>query len=267
MHDLAQLRIEAGVATLTLDRPGRGNALVPELLDAMRDCLARAVRANVRALVLTAKGRAFSAGGDVAGFAEKGANPDALLAYSADIVGALNRTILDLLAFPAPVVAAVNGAVTGGSVGFVLASDIVVMSERAFLQPYYGDMGFAPDGGWTALLPERIGAAKALEVQYLNTRLDARACHDLGLASRVVSSEELEGETDALVKVIVSKDPASLKASRANVWSPLRRARVAAALERERAGFLRLIARPETAARMAAFLAPAAPVAPAGKGR
>ncbi|SDT89675.1 enoyl-CoA hydratase/isomerase family protein [Stappia sp. ES.058] len=263
MPDLARLSIDADIATLTLDRPGRGNALVPELLDSMRDCLARAARADVHALVLNAKGRAFSAGGDVAGFAERGADTDALLAYSADIVGGLNRTILNLLVFPAPVVAAVNGAVTGGSAGFLLASDIVVMSERAFLQPYYSDMGFAPDGGWTALLPERIGAAKALEVQYLNTRLDARTCRELGLASRICASEDLETEVAALVQVIAAKDRESLKASRANTWSPLRRGRVAAALERERAAFLRLIARPETAARMSAFLAPAASV---GKG-
>jgi 2-(1,2-epoxy-1,2-dihydrophenyl)acetyl-CoA isomerase len=257
MPDFAVLDIHDRVATVTLDRPGRGNALVPELLRDLRDCLARAARADVHALVLQAKGRAFSAGGDVAGFAGHGADTQGLLAYSAEIVGDLNRAILDLLAFPAPVVAAVNGAVTGGSAGLLLASDIAVMSERAFLQPYYCDMGFAPDGGWTALLPERIGAARALEVQYLNTRLDARACRDLGLASRVVSPEDLEAEVAVLVEVIASKDLESLKASRANVWTPLRRARVAAALERERAAFLRLIGRPETARRMAAFLAPA----------
>ncbi|WP_425088559.1 enoyl-CoA hydratase/isomerase family protein [Stappia sp.] len=257
MPDLVGLEIDGRVATVTLDRPGRGNALVPELLRDLRGCLARAARADVHALVLRAKGRAFSAGGDVAAFAGHDTDTQALLAYSAEIVGDLNRAILDLLAFPAPVVVAVNGAVTGGSAGFLLAGDIVVMSERAFLQPYYCDMGFAPDGGWTALLPERIGAAKALEVQYLNTRLDARACRDLGLASRVVSSDDLDAEVAALVTVITSKDLASLKASRANVWTPQRRARIAAALERERAAFLRLIARPQTARRMAAFLAPA----------
>ncbi|MCA1243339.1 enoyl-CoA hydratase/isomerase family protein [Stappia stellulata] len=264
MPDFAGLEIHDRVATVTLDRPGRGNALVPELLRDLRDCLARAARADVHVLLLQARGRAFSAGGDVAAFAGHGADTQGLLAYSAEIVGDLNRAILDLLAFPVPVVAAVNGAVTGGSAGLVLASDIVAMSERAFLQPYYCDMGFAPDGGWTALLPERIGAARALEVQYLNTRLDARTCRDLGLASRICAPEALEADVAELIDVIVSKDLASLKASRAGVWTPKRRAAVAVALERERAAFLHLIARPETAARMAAFLAP---VAAAGKGR
>ncbi|WP_417772260.1 enoyl-CoA hydratase/isomerase family protein [Stappia sp.] len=250
---LAHLELAGGSARIVLDRPGRGNALIPELLHQLRAAIAAARDAAPRALVLAAKGRAFSAGGDVAAFQDHARTPEGLAAYAQEIVGLLNQAILDLLSFPAPVIAAVNGATTGGAAGFVLAADMVVMSREAFLQPYYGVMGFAPDGGWTALLPERIGTARALEVQYLNTRLSAEACEALGLASRVCTAERLDSEVRALVAELSKMDAGSLGATRAAVWTPARRARVAEALERERQGFLSLIGRPETLARMAEF--------------
>lgn len=242
---------------LTLDRPGRGNALVPELLAALRERIDEARRAEAPALVLTGHGRAFSAGGDVARFAELARDREALLRFAREIVGGLNAAILDLLAFPMPVIAAVNGPVTGGSAGLMLAADMVVMSEDAFLQPYYAQMGFAPDGGWTALLPGRIGTARALEVQYRNQRLTASDCLRLGLASEICPCAELEARVAVLTASLAEMEPGTLAMTRANVWNRERRAAAAEALERELQGFLALIARPETRERMEAFLAPA----------
>lgn len=246
-----------GAAWLTLDRPGRGNALVPELLAALRARIEEARQAGAAALVLTGRGRAFSAGGDVARFAALSKDSSDLLQYAREIVGALNAAVLDLLDFPMPVIAAVNGPVTGGSAGLMLAADMVVMSEEAFLQPYYAQMGFAPDGGWTALLPERIGTARALEVQYLNRRLTAADCLRFGLASETCPPAELEERVGARLAVLAGMDPGTLAMTRANVWSEERRAVVSRALERELRGFLALIARPETRERMQAFVAPA----------
>lgn len=261
--DLVHLDWREGAAWLTLDRPGRGNALVPELLAALRAGIAEARQAGAGALVLTGRGRAFSAGGDVARFAALADDRDALVDWSREIVGALNAAILDLLAFPMPVIAALNGPVTGGSAGLMLAADMVVMSEGAFLQPYYAQMGFAPDGGWTALLPARIGTARALEVQYLNQRLTAADCLRLGLASETCPPAELEARVTALVAALAGMDPGTLAMTRANVWSEERRAVVSGALQRELDGFLALIARPQTRERMRTFLAPLA----AGEGR
>lgn len=253
----AVLTLEREVALLVLDRPGRGNALVPELLHALRARLREAAAAAPRALVVTGAGRAFSAGGDVAAFAEAADN-GRLEAFAGETVGALNAAILDLLAFPAPVLARVNGPVTGGAAGLMFAADMVAMSETAFLQPYYGVVGFAPDGGWTALLPERIGAPRALELQALNTRLSAAECRALGLASVVAPPEGLDAAVDGLLAALLSQDAGTLAAARALVWTPERRAAVADALERERRAFLDLVARPQTRARMRAFLEPAA---------
>jgi 2-(1,2-epoxy-1,2-dihydrophenyl)acetyl-CoA isomerase len=171
-----------GVATLTLNRPERCNALTGELLDALNAALDRLD--DPCAVVLRAEGRHFSTGGDVARFAEA-VEAGQGRAYAGRVVGGLNRAILRLAALPCPVIAQVQGALTGGALGLVLATDLVAMERSAFIQPYYVRVGFAPDGGWTAMLPGRVGAARARAIQLLNTRLSAEDALDLGLAQSV----------------------------------------------------------------------------------
>ncbi len=246
--------IENGVATVTLDRPERHNALIPELLEDLRSAISNAASGDVFALVLTGAGRSFSTGGDIAAFGEAQNKPGGIGAYAERIVGLLNGAILDLLDFPAPVLARVNGPVTGGSVGLVLASDIVLMSETAFLQSYYVEVGFAPDGGWTAMLPERIGAARAVAVQALNRRIEAREALGLGLATEVVAPDALDAAVSRTVGTLRTKERKSLTAARRLVWDAARRAAVAARLEAEREAFRALVGRLEVAERMKAFV-------------
>ena len=166
---MALVRMEAyrGAVRLVLDRPTRHNSLVPSLLADFHSALVAAIAARPIAIVLTGAGRSFSTGGDLGGFQAEAADPVGLAAYADELVGALNDAILGLLACPVPIIAAVNGPVTGGSLGMVLAADLVAMADDAFIQPYYAEVGFAPDGGWTALLPERIGAARAAAILML----------------------------------------------------------------------------------------------------
>ena len=180
-------------------------------------------------------------------------NPDLLLAYSERIVGALHDVIIDLLEFPAPVLAAVNGPVTGGSLGLILAADLVAMSDAAFLQPYYSVVGFGPDGGWTALLPERIGTAKALELQYLNTRLTAEEALWLGLANAVVPEGEVESRIDAWTSAIADMNGNTLKVTRANVWDRARIATVRERLDQEKRRFLERVTARDTLEGMKRF--------------
>ena len=113
------------ITTLTLNRPERHNSLVPELLREFIGALGEVGEA--RALVLQANGRSFSTGGDVRAFYD---HRDAIRPYASEIVGLLNQAIEALLRFPAPTIVAVNGVVTGGSIGLVLACDLVLVSER-----------------------------------------------------------------------------------------------------------------------------------------
>lgn len=241
-------------AVLTLDRPERHNALVPELLEDLRAAIAASVADGATALVLTGAGRSFSTGGDVGAFLDAAGTPEGLDAYGEQIVGALNAVILNLLSLSVPVIAKVNGPVTGGSVGLVLAADLVAIAETAFIQPYYSEVGFSPDGGWTALLPERIGAAKALEIQFLNRRIDAPEAAALGLATTVAPADALDGVVAGWLDALAMKSATSLAATRQLVWSEERKAGVAARLDAELASFRDLIARAETRRGMEAFV-------------
>lgn len=253
---LAPIDVADGVATLTLNRPARHNALVPELIDALDAALDSLAATPPAILVLRGAGRSFSTGGDVAAFASlpRGARR----AYAAGLVGALNQAILKLLALPCPVIAAVHGPVTGGSCGLLFASDLVAMGPRGFLQSYYADVGFSPDGGWTALLPERIGPARAGAIQMLNRRIGAGEAVALGIAQAAPAEDEFEAVIAGWLAALRGKVGPSLAATRALLMPPERLRAVADGLERERLSFLDLIETDETEAGMARFLARAA---------
>ncbi|MEW5423792.1 enoyl-CoA hydratase/isomerase family protein [Amorphus sp. 3PC139-8] len=251
---LVRSEVRNGATVLTLDRSKRHNALVPELLDELRAAIAEASAAEPTALVLTGAGPSFSTGGDVGGFLKAASSPEALDSYAYRTVSALHATILDLLALPCPVIAKVNGPVTGGSVGLVLAADLVAMAETAFIQPYYSEVGFSPDGGWTALLPERIGTAEALAMQVLNRRISAQEARDLRLVTTVTSAADLDGLVETWLAQIAQKSRASLAATRRLVWSGERVARVAVGLDAELHSFLAEIGTDETRAGMVRFV-------------
>jgi 2-(1,2-epoxy-1,2-dihydrophenyl)acetyl-CoA isomerase len=242
-----------GAIWLWLNRPARHNALVQPLLDSLFAAITEARAQNPAALVLSARGRSFSTGGDVGAFLENATSEDQLLTYADRLVGALHDVIMALLDFPAPVLAAINGPVTGGSTGLLLASDLAVMADHAFIQPYYSEVGFGPDGGWTALLPEKIGTAKSLEIQYLNSRLSAQDAHRLGLVTRLCPASELETHIGTWVSEITRRFPQTHTATRQNIWDATRRRLVQERLDQEKSRFLDLIARPETLAGMTAF--------------
>lgn len=184
-----RMREIGNIRVITLARPERANALVQELIDGVRECVIRISEdEDARAVVLTALGPNFSTGGDVAAFAAH-EGPD-LAAYARDMVGSLNGMIIDLMRLPIPVVTAARGAITGGSLGFLLASDVVLLAPGAFVAPYYVDVGFSPDGGWTAILPQRIGRTRAAMVQFANESIDVQRALAWGLAADVADDVE-----------------------------------------------------------------------------
>jgi len=243
---LVETDFREGALWLWLNRPERHNALIPALVAELRAAIAEAARQAPLALVLSGRGRSFSTGGDVTGFLEHSGSLEALKAYSEQLVGALHETILDLLAFPAPVFAAVNGPVTGGSTGLMLAADLVVMSEDAFVQPYYSEVGFGPDGGWTALLPDRVGTSKALQIQYRNERICAAEALVLGLATSIRPREELETQIRDWTADLARGFAQTHRATREKIWDDQRRAEVRSRLDQEKARFLELVTRAET---------------------
>jgi 2-(1,2-epoxy-1,2-dihydrophenyl)acetyl-CoA isomerase len=235
-----------GVATVTLDRPERCNALTDDLLDALHAALDRLE--DPTTVILRAEGRQFSTGGDVARFAEAVAGGEGR-AYAERVVSGLNRAILRLAELPCPVIAEVQGALTGGALGLVLAADLVAMRRDAFIQPWYVEMGFAPDGGWTAMLPARIGAAQARAIQLLNARLSAAEALELGLAQSV-SDDPAAVTGDWLARMATHDAGAAAATKRLLLDLPALEAR----LDAERRAFLERIDLPEVRAGMNRFL-------------
>ncbi len=243
-------RVENAIGRLTLNRPERHNALVPELLEDLQRALDQCRQDLPDALVIDAAGKSFSTGGDVAGFYD---TPRAKrLGYASTVVGTLNKVICQLLELPVPTVTAVHGMVTGGSLGLVLASDIVVAGPKATFAPWYTVVGFSPDGGWTALLPERIGRGRALDVQLTNRTITRDEALAWGLAQYgTASGDELSRALSIATTLSGHKQGSIVRTLRLNRPDPQQSA---VALERERQEFLEQIATDEADLGMAAFL-------------
>ncbi len=193
------LRVQEGVATLTLNRPEVLNALDLHSGEA----LARAIRScrndgGVRAVVLTGAGRGFCAGGDVKAMAEgirAGKEPET---FFRDLTVPLHQIILDLRSMEKPVVAAINGPAGGAGVSLAAACDLRLAGETATFRQAYTSIGLTPDGGWTALIPQIVGPAKAMELLLLDPVLDARQALALGLVHEVVPAAGLMERAQAV---------------------------------------------------------------------
>jgi len=194
------------VATLTMQRPEVLNALNATLRRELVEALAvAAADPEVRVIVLTGSGRAFCTGADLA---EK-RGPDFLpqLELEDEILPAL----LAIARAPKPVIAAVNGIVAGGGVGYMLACDLVVMAETAsMLQPFVS-IGMIPDAGATWHLLHQLGAKRAYELMVSAERLPAVRCVELGIANRAVPAERLMAETQAWAESLADKAPLALR--------------------------------------------------------
>src|SRR6266705_2086672 len=137
---------EAGVLTLTLNRPGKLNAFNPEMHQELRQALERAADdAEVRALVLTGAGRAFCAGQDLA---ERDVSPgSAPIDLSVSIGSHYNPLVRRLRALPKPIVCAVNGVAAGAGANIALACDLVLAARSASFIQAFSKIGLVPDSG------------------------------------------------------------------------------------------------------------------------
>jgi 2-(1,2-epoxy-1,2-dihydrophenyl)acetyl-CoA isomerase len=197
-YETVKLERADGAARITLNRPDSLNSwneqLGRELLDAVSTV---AGDDAVRAVLITGAGRAFSSGADLGeqrGGAEGGA-PD----LSARLRETYHPILLGVREMPKPVLASVNGPAAGIGCSLALACDLVLAAESAFFLLAFINIGLVPDGGSTALVPARIGAARAAEMALLGERLPAPTALEWGLINRVVADAELEGAADALL--------------------------------------------------------------------
>jgi 2-(1,2-epoxy-1,2-dihydrophenyl)acetyl-CoA isomerase len=183
-----------GVLVLTLHRPERLNALTGELLDALHAALKEAGEdREVRALLLTGAGRAFSAGQDLLEFGEE--KPD----YEAHL-RRYNRVVEALSGLEKPLVVAVNGPAAGAGMSLALWGDLRLAAKEASFTTAFVRIGLVPDSGLSFLLPRLVGLAKAQELLLLSPRLSAEEALALGLVHRVVPAEKLMEEALSLAQ-------------------------------------------------------------------
>jgi 2-(1,2-epoxy-1,2-dihydrophenyl)acetyl-CoA isomerase len=199
-YETVDLRIDNGVAEITLNRPERLNAWTAQFGDELREALLTdAADPSVRAVLITGAGRGFSSGADLKEMLEQGA------AGEIPDVGEILRTryhpiIKGIRELPKPVVAAVNGPAVGIGCSLALACDLIWAGESAIFGLAFVNIGLVPDGGSTFLVPVAAGKARALEMALLGEPLPAERALEWGLINRVVPDGELMAEARGLAE-------------------------------------------------------------------
>jgi 2-(1,2-epoxy-1,2-dihydrophenyl)acetyl-CoA isomerase len=196
--------VEDRIATLTMNRPERRNALSGEMLKGLEIALAEVETApDVACVVLTGAGRGFCAGGDVKGMASGGGGGGRRQSIDEAIHQqrlSQRNTAGRIYAMPKPVIASLPGAAAGAGLSLALACDLRIASENAILTTAFAKVGFSGDYGGTFFLTHLVGSAKARELYYLSDRVDAKEAERLGLLNRVVSESALEEQTRAFAR-------------------------------------------------------------------
>jgi 2-(1,2-epoxy-1,2-dihydrophenyl)acetyl-CoA isomerase len=179
--------IRGEVHVITLDRPERRNAMVPELMEALAERLRLAHTEPLRPIVLTGAGPAFCVGADLKWLGTCADPAEGV----AQLVARHHAAVLALLSTPVPVVAAVNGPAAGGGLSLALAADYRLAGARATFTAAYFALGLPPDGGNSAFLSRTIGQARTMELLLTNRRLSAGEALDWGLVSEVIPDDRL----------------------------------------------------------------------------
>jgi 2-(1,2-epoxy-1,2-dihydrophenyl)acetyl-CoA isomerase len=194
--------IDDGLAHIVLNQPDRGNPIDGEFCREFGHCIAElSERDEVRAVLLSARGRLFSVGGDLMSLVkQEDALPRTIKAWTAELHAGIAR----MVRMRAPVVVAVQGNVAGGSVSLMAAADLVVMAETARISAAFSRIGFSPDSGSTTTVTRRIGMARARRFFLLGETLDARTALSLGLVDFVVADGAVQSEAAQIAKQLAA---------------------------------------------------------------
>jgi len=195
--------VEAGVQTITLNRPEKLNALNPQMHERLRSALEEAAGAEeVRAVLLTGSGRGFCTGQDLA---ERDVSPGAPpIDLSVSLGSYYNPLVRRMRALPKPIVCAVNGVAAGAGANLALACDIVVAARSASFVQAFSRLGLVPDAGGTYFLPRLVGTARAMALALLAEKLSAEDAAHWGLIWKVVDDAQLAAESRALAEKLAS---------------------------------------------------------------
>lgn len=226
------------IRTITLDRPDALNAFNEALYDATTDALLdAAVDNSVAVVVVTGSGRAFSAGTDVVEMAQR--NTGGIENGRHGFPGLVDQ----LVAFPKPLICAVNGLALGIGATMLALADLVFMSSEARVRCPFTALAVAPEAASSFTFPAMLGRHNATWALMSSEWLSAEECREMGLAWRVTSPDALMDETMRHARVLASKSISSLIESKRTIVAALE-PQIAAARDRENAAFAYLMGRP-----------------------
>jgi len=217
MTTFVELTVEDKVAIVTLNRPEVRNAINDALRAELVVLLERvAADEGVRAVVLTGKGKAFCAGGDITGMKERLKAPVGQVAFNGwRRQGQTHKSVALLHGMPKVVIAAVNGAAAGLGCDMALACDFILASEQAVFTMSFVKRGLVSDGGGMYFLPRRVGLPRAKELIFTGRLVDAKEALAIRLADRVTSPDMLIADAVAWARELSQASSASIAFSKA----------------------------------------------------
>lgn len=215
-------RVDERIATITLNRPEKRNALSDNLTPALRQTLLDLESRNdVGCIVITGAGNAFCAGGDIGGMGGGSSDPNAPKPTAQESTRALihkqETLTLRLADHSKPTIAALPGVAAGAGLSIALACDLRIATASTFITTAFRNIGFSGDYGGSWLLTQLIGPARAKDLYYTARRVQADEALQLGIFNQVVADEELANATRELALHIASGPPVALGYMKENI--------------------------------------------------
>ncbi|MBI3965373.1 MAG: enoyl-CoA hydratase [Chloroflexi bacterium] len=209
-----------GIATITLNRPHRMNALTPAMMANALEALDDAANdESVRVVVLTGAGRTFCGGADLS--ALRGNSEASVVERLKADVTVPPSLVRAIRALDKPVIGAINGAAVGGGCDLALVCDLRIVSEDAKFGEVYAKIGLVPGAGAAYLLPRLVGLAKACELILTGDVIDARTAERIGLANQLVSREEFPGAVQTMARKLADGPPIALSLAKQLIYRSL----------------------------------------------
>ncbi len=203
--------VEQGVATITLNRLARRNALTPAMLQALHAHVVQAgAAADVRAVLITGAGKGFCAGQDLSIF-DGTIEPEAKRALVYDTVLNLYRPLIEsICGLEKPVIAAVNGVAAGAGASLALACDLRILADDASILLAFSNIGLVPDAGASWFLTRLVGYSRAYAIAISGERVTAAHCLELGLANRVTATNALLADAQQWAQALAQRPTIAL---------------------------------------------------------
>jgi 2-(1,2-epoxy-1,2-dihydrophenyl)acetyl-CoA isomerase len=189
MNDPILTQQDGNILQITLNRPDAYNALNLDMMQRLGEALSSAATDHsIKGVLLTGKGKAFCAGGDLKWISQQSENAGSVL-YRLALQ--FHLSIIEIRRMEKPVVAAINGIAAGGGFSLALACDFRVMGQSAMLRQAYTSSGLSIDGGGSFALPRLVGLARAMEIMAFDQPISSAQAHEWGLVTKVVPDEEV----------------------------------------------------------------------------